>query len=157
MSEGVDRLREWCEGADLPCRDDDGALLVLLAPDDADEVRLELDDEDGRLRILDAVALTPADLPADRLAEVVEDVVLSRSSLIDARVGGDGQSAEVVLVVHAEGLNRHTFLEAVFELQKVRLLLHRDVSAAVAAERTLASLAAMATEARAGERAAVSA
>ena len=48
----------------------------------------------------------------------------------------------MILVIHAEGLNRHTFLEAVFELQKVRLLLHREVGAARAAVRTVAALAA---------------
>ncbi len=157
MSEGVERLCVWCEDAELPCREDGGALHVLLDADDSGEVRLLLDPEDGRLRIFDAVPLSTADLSADRLVEVVEDVVLSRSSLIDARVGADGQGAEVVLVIHAEGLNQHTFLEAVFEIQKVRLLLHREVGAALAAERTLAALASMASQAWAHERSAVSA
>jgi hypothetical protein len=146
MSEGMDRVREWCEAADLPCQDDDGTLLVRLDPDDVTDVHVELDDEDA-LRFHDTVPLAVDDLPADRLAEVVEDVVLSRSSLVDARPVADHTGAEVVLVVHAEGLNRHTFLEAVFELQKVRLLLHREVAAAIAAERTVATLAAMADQA----------
>ena len=61
------------------------------------------------------------------------------------------------LVIHAEGLNRHTFLEAVFEVQKVRLLLHREVAAAIAAERTVATLAAMADQAWAAQPASASA
>ena len=153
MSEGVDHVREWCEQGDLPWRDDDGALFVRLDADDSTEVRVDGDDD--AIRLHDVVPLTPGDLPAARLAEVVEEIVLGRSSLVDARVGEDGETAEVVLVIHAEGLNRHTFLEAVYELQKVRLLLHREVSAAVAAEQTVATLTAMADRAWSGEPAAV--
>lgn len=156
MRDGVDRVREWCEGAELPSEDDDGALLVRLDPEDVTDVRLELDD-DGALRLHDSVPLVAGDLPADRLADVIEDVVLGRSSLIDARATADAQGAEVVLVIHAEGLNRHTFLEAVFEVQKVRLLLHREVAAAIAAERTVATLAAMADQAWAAQPASASA
>ena len=155
MSEPVDRVREWCEAADLACREEDGQHFVRLDPADATEVRLELTGEDEPLRIHDVVPLTPGDLPAARVAEVVEEVVLSRSSLIDARPAADGQAAEVVLVIHADGLNRHSFLEAAFEIQKVRLLLHREVSAAVTAEQTVATLTAMADRAWAGEPAAV--
>jgi hypothetical protein len=155
MSGGVDRVRDWCDTADLAWREDDGELFVRLDADDATEVRLELDGDDHPLRIHDVVPLTPGALPAVRVAEVVEEVVLSRSSLIDARLGADGEAAEVVLMIHAEGLNRHTFLEAVFEIQKVRLLLHREVSAAVAAEQTVATLTAMADRAWAGAPASV--
>ena len=84
------------------------------------------------------------DLPPSRLAEVIEDVVLSRSSLVDARPTPEGRGAEVVVVVHREGLNRHTFVEAVFEVQKIRLLLSREVGAAVAAEHTLTTLGTLA-------------
>jgi hypothetical protein len=150
MSEGVERVREWCEAADLPWRDDDGALQVRLDADDVTEVRIELDGEDGPLRLHDRVRLVAGELAADRLAEVVEDVVLSRSSLVDARATTEGE-AEVVLVVHRDGLSRHTFLQGIYEVQKVRLLLHREVAAAVAAERTVATLAALADQAWAAE------
>ena len=150
MSDGVDDLLEWCERAELEVRDEDGELHLRLDAEDADEVRLDRPDDDGGpLRFHDTVRLAPSDLPEDRLADVVEDIVLSRSSLVDARVTPDGEAAEVVLVIHVEGLNRHTFLEAVFELQKVRLLLHREVAAAVAAEQTLAALAGLAEQAKA--------
>jgi hypothetical protein len=151
----VDRVRKWCEDAELACRDEDDGLRVRLSPDDVTEVRLELTGDDEPLRIHDVVPLTPGDLPTARVAEVVEEVVLRRSSLVDARLGADGQAAEVVLVIHADGLNRHSFLEAIFEIQKVRLLLHREVSAAVTAEQTVATLTAMADRAWSGEPAAV--
>jgi hypothetical protein len=140
MSEGVERVLDWCDDGDLAWRAREGTVYLRLDPDDADEVRVEQPDEAGPLRLHDEVALDVGDLPEGRLAEVVEDVVLGRSSLVDARPTADGTGAEVVLVIHADGLNQHTFLEAVYELQKVRLLLHREVSAARAAERTVAAL-----------------
>ena len=155
MSDVVDQVREWCEDADVAWRDEDDELFVRLHEGDDDEVRLAVDG-DGALRLHDRVPLAPGDLPTARLADVVEDVVLGRSSLVDARVV-EGRAAEVVLVIHAEGLNRHTFLQAVYELQKVRLLLLREVAAAVAAEQTMAALALMADEAWARQDQAVGA
>jgi hypothetical protein len=143
MSGGVDRLLDWCDDADLTWRALDGTVYVRLDPEDRLEVRLEQHAEDEPLRLHDRVDLSSADLPARRLAEVIEDVVLGRSSLVDARPTEDGRGAEVVALIHAEGLNRHTFLEAIFELQKLRLLLHREVGAAVAAEQTVATLTAL--------------
>lgn len=142
MSEGVEQLLDWCDEADLAWRAREGTVFVRLDPDDPVEVRVEQPDDEA-LRLHDEVDLAAADLPPDRLAEVVEDVVLGRSSLVDARPNEAGTGAEVVLVIHPEGLNKHTFLEAVFELQKVRLLLHREVGAARAAEQTVAALAAL--------------
>ena len=145
MSGEVDQLLDWCDDADLVWRMKGGTVFVRLDPEDPVEVRCDRED-DGPLRLHDEVLLPASELGLDRLAEVIEDVVLGRSSLVDARARGDGSGAEVVLVIHAEGLNRHTFLEAVFELQKVRLLLHRELDAAVAAERTVAALRALAGE-----------
>ena len=141
MSEGVDAVLDWCDDADLSWRALEGTVYLRLDPDHRDEVRVEQADGEP-MRLHDVVALDAGELAVDRLAEVVEDVVLGRSSLVDARLTGEGATAEVVLVIHPEGLNRHTFLEAVFELQKVRLLLHREVGAARAAARTVAALAA---------------
>jgi len=143
MSEGVDRLLDWCDEADLTWRALDGTVYVRLEPEDRLEVRLEQPADDAPLRLHDVVDLQVEGLPADCLAAVVEDVVLGRSSLVDARPTAAGTGAEVVVVIHAEGLNQHTFLEAVFELQKVRLLLHREVRAAIAADQTVATLAAL--------------
>ena len=142
MSEGVEDVLDWCDDADLTWRALEGTVYLKLDPDDTTEVRVEPGDDEP-MRLHDEVLLDAADLPADRLAEVVEDVVLGRSSLVDARLAGEGTTAEVVLVIHPEGLNKHTFLEAVFELQKVRLLLHREVGAARAAAQTVAALAAV--------------
>jgi hypothetical protein len=145
MSEGVEDVLDWCDDADLSWRALDGTVYLRLDPDDDREVRVEQADDEP-MRLHDEVVLDAGDLSADRLAEVVEDVVLGRSSLVDARLTGEGTTTEVVLVIHPEGLNKHTFLEAVFELQKVRLLLHREVGAARAADRTVAALAAVVGE-----------
>jgi len=139
MSQGVEQLLDWCDDADLTWRALKGTIYLRLDPDDPSEVRVE---QTESVRLHDEVVLDVGSLPADRLAEAVEDVVLGRSSLVDARLTGEGTAAEVVVVIHEDGLSKHTFLEAVFELQKVRLLLHREVRAARAAEQTLAALAA---------------
>ena len=145
MTGSVEEIRAWCAASALPCRDgEDGALLVRLQPEDRNEVRIEPPGDEEPLRLTDHIALEAHDLGPARLAEVVEGVVLSRSSLVDARPTSDGQGAEVVVVVHADGLNRHTFVEAAFEIEKIRLLLQREVTGAVAAERTLGALDALA-------------
>jgi len=145
MTGSVEEIRAWCAASALPCRDgEDGALLVRLRPEDRNEVRIDPPRDEEPLRLTDRIALETHDLGPTRLAEVVEGVVLSRSSLVDARPTTDGQGAEVVVVVHAEGLNRHTFVEAAFEIEKIRLLLQREVTGAVAAERTLGALDALA-------------
>lgn len=145
MTGSVDEIRAWCVASDLPCRDgEDGTLLVRLQPEDHHEVRVAPPRGGDPLRLTDRVDLEAHDLGSARLAEVVEGVVLSRSSLVDARPTPDGREAEVVVVVHAEGLNRHTFVEAAFEIEKIRLLLQRDVAGALAAERTLGALDALA-------------
>jgi hypothetical protein len=141
MSEGVEDVLDWCDDAELTWRAKDGTTYLRLDPEDRDEVRVEHDDGEA-MCLYDLVALDAGDLSADHLAEVIEDVVLSRSSLVDARLAEDA-SAEVVVVIHPEGLNRHTFLESVYELQKVRLLLRREVGAARAAAQTMAALAAV--------------
>ncbi len=141
MTEGVEEIRTWCAASGLTCRDgEDGVLLARLQPDDRTEVRIESPQGTEPLRLSDRVALPSDELGPDRVAEVVEGVVLSRSSLVDARPTPDGRGADVVVIVHAEGLNRHTFAEAVFEIEKLRLLLAREVRGAVAAERTLVAL-----------------
>jgi hypothetical protein len=145
MSEGVEDVLDWCDDADLTWRALEGTVYLRLDAEDRDEVRVEQPDGEP-MRLHDQVELDADDLSADRLAEVVEDVVLGRSSLVDARLTGEGTTAEVIVVIHPEGLNRHTFLEAVFELQKVRLLLHREVGAARAAAQTVAALAAVVGE-----------
>jgi len=150
MTGDVEEIRAWCAAAALSCRDDDGALLARLQPEDVAEVRIEPPRGDEPLRLSDRVVLQAHDLGPDRLAEVVEGVVLSRSSLVDARPTPDGQGVELVVIVHAEGLNRHTFAEAVFEVEKLRLLFAREVRAAAAAERTLVALEALAGDVWAG-------
>lgn len=144
MSGDMEEIRTWCAASALPCREGDGALFVRLQPEDPQEIGIEPPRGDDPLRLNDRVPLATHDLGPDRLAEVVERVVLGRSSLVDARPTPDGRGVEVVVIVHADGLNRHTFAEAVFEVEKLRLLLAREVRAADAAERTLVALEALA-------------
>lgn len=147
MEVGLEELSAWCVAVDLPCRPGpDGDLQVRLAPGDASVVRIVPASGEDPLAIHDTVPLDAADLAPGRLAEVVEQVVLARSSLVDARPLPGDDAAEVVVVVHADGLSRHTFVEAVFEVQKIRLLLRREVAAATAADRTVAALEALAAE-----------
>lgn len=154
MPDLLDRLRRWCDESGFTWEDGDGsvALRIALEAEAGLAVDLELPDGTKPMRLNACVALpAAAELPADRLAEVVEDVVLGRSSLIDARPTEDGAGAEIVVVVYPDGVTRHNVLAALFEIQKVRLLLIREVDAAVAAERTVASLEALASEAWAAQ------
>ncbi len=154
MPELIDRLRRWCDESGFTCMDGDGptSLRIGLDAEAGLAVDLELPDGVQPMRLNDRVPLpAAAELTGDRLAEVVEDVVLGRSALVDARPTDDGTGAEIVVVVYPDGVTRNNVLAALFEIQKVRLLLIREVDAAVAAERTVASLEALASEAWAAE------
>ncbi len=148
MTRDMEEIPVWCEQAGLTCRDGgDGTFSVRLQPEDPDDVRVRPPLGPDPLRLTDRVTLEDHDLSPARLAEVVESVVLGRSSLVDARPARDGRDVEVVVIVHPEGLNRHTFVEATFEIEKIRLLLAREVAVAIAAEHTLAALETMAHQA----------
>ena len=85
------RCVDWCEDADLTCRDDDGDRSASAwTPTTAPRSASSCPTDDEPLRSTTASPPMSDDLPADRLAEVVEDVVLGRSSLVDARPTTDG-------------------------------------------------------------------
>ena len=71
--------------------------------------------------------------------EAVEAVILGRSAMIDGRVTGS-DLVETVVAVYPEGLNRHTFMTAVFEIQKVRTLVAREADRLAADAATVAEL-----------------
>lgn len=142
-------LRRWCEDAGFACRDgeSDDVLHVRYAADEAGEVTWTLPDDDaGPLRLTDEVTLPRgASLPRRRLEDVVEGVVLGRSAMVDARVDRAGERVEVVVLVHLDAAGPHHVLAALYEAEKVGLLLVRAVDAAVAAEEAVASLEALAS------------
>jgi hypothetical protein len=149
MTELIAEIRMWCTASGFSC--DEGSepatLQVGLDAEDGVDVRVELPVGDHPLRLNDRIELpAAAGLPTDRFAEVVEDVVLGRSSLVDARPAARGLAVEIVVVVYPDAVTRHNVLAALFEIQKIRLVLRREVEAAVAAERTVASLEALAGE-----------
>ncbi|OWY59458.1 hypothetical protein B7486_74460, partial [cyanobacterium TDX16] len=73
-------------------------------------------------------------------AEIVEAAVLGRSALADARPRSDGSGVEMIAVIYPDGLTRHTFMTAIYECQKLRQIITRDVDAALVSESALASL-----------------
>jgi hypothetical protein len=79
-------------------------------------------------------------LPAGRVGEIVESAVLDRSALADARPRTDGSGVEMIAVIYPDGLTRHTFMTAIYECQKLRQIITRDVEAALVSESALASL-----------------
>jgi hypothetical protein len=83
---------------------------------------------------------TTAGLPAGRVGEIVEAAVLGRSALADARPRSDGAGVEMIAVIYPDGLTRHTFMTAIYECQKLRQIITRDVEAALVSESALASL-----------------
>src|SRR5262245_5975605 len=133
-------VESWCESLGVTCKDGSDGTLWLDA-EDRHSIELVLPDDDHPVRLEDCVSFAAITaLRPERLAEVVDDVALSRPGLVDARPSTDGDGIDVVVLVYEEGLNRHTFAEAVYELQKVGHLLRRQIEAAVAAEETLAAL-----------------
>jgi hypothetical protein len=147
MTEWRADIEGWCRDLGFRCRvGGDLNLHVQLDDQVDDEVSVVLPEDGAPLRLEDRVLVAAAaDLRPARLADVVEDVALARPGLVDARPGPDGAAIDVVILLYSEGLNRHTFAEATFELQKVRHQLRRQIEAAVAAEETVRALEALAT------------
>jgi hypothetical protein len=90
------------------------------------------------LRILDQVFLDQ-EVIAGLDDDLVESVVLARSSMIDARIVPPA-AVEIVVAVYPHGLSRHTFMTAVFEVQKVRDLVRREAWRGAADAATVAEL-----------------
>lgn len=144
----IDQVQRWGALAGLP------ATVVEQGP--PFRVRFKLEDirppmvvevhgpagADDPYRFHSGFDLPPsaAGLPATRLDEIVEAAVLGRSALVDARPRADRAGVELIAVVYADGLSRHTFMTAVYECQKVRQVVSREIEAALVTESTLESL-----------------
>lgn len=144
----IDQVQRWGALAGLP------ATVVEQGP--PLRVRFQLEDirppmvvevhgpagADDPYRFHSGFDLPPsaAGLPATRLDEIVEAAVLGRSALVDARPRADRGGVELIAVVYADGLSRHTFMTAVYECQKVRQVVSREIEAALVTESTLESL-----------------
>lgn len=101
----------------------------------------------------DLPAGAASSLPGERIAEIVEAAVLQRSALADARPRPDGGGIEMIAVIYADEppagggagtFSRHTFMTAIYECQKLRQIITRDLESAAVAEAALANLLALA-------------
>jgi hypothetical protein len=91
-------------------------------------------------------------LPGARIAEIVEAAVLQRSALADARRRPDGSGVEMIAVIYPDApppgggagtFSRHTFMTAIYECQKLRQIITRDIESAAVSEAALANLLAL--------------
>ncbi len=139
-------LAAWCAPSRIAVDVAERRLRFRLDPDSAAFIAADVPVGDAPLRLEGRVRVDAGGLDRLRRDEVVEDVVLTRAGLVDARATADGEAVEIVVVVYPEGLNRHTLLESLFEVQKVGLLVQRELSAAVAAEAAVAALAEVVAE-----------
>ena len=133
------RIDEWCRLAALPASEMGPGRLTVVLDDAADlEVEVEVGEGAEPIRIHDQFSVPASD--ADGLTkDVVESIVLSRSSMIDARVvPPDG--VQTVVAIYPDGLTRHSFMTAVFESQKLRDLVRQRVAARAADAVTVAEL-----------------
>jgi hypothetical protein len=149
----IDQIQRWSSLAGLP------ATVADAGP--PFRVRLSLEDirppmvvevqgpagPDDPYRFhsgFDLPAASISGLQAQRVSEIVEAAVLGRSALADARHRNDGTGVEMIAVIYPDGLTRHTFMTAIYECQKLRQIITRDVEAALVAESALSSLLALA-------------
>jgi len=148
----IDQLLHWSRLA--------GLTATVAEPGPPVRLQLQLEDirpamtvdvhgptgPDDPYRLHSGFTLPPAaaQLPAERVHEIVEAAVLPRSALADARRRPDGSGVELIAVIYADGLSRHTFMTAIYECQKLRQIITRDVESAATSEAALSSLVALA-------------
>jgi hypothetical protein len=122
-----ERVLQWCAQAGLPAdRTGSDRLTVTLDGEVGLTVAIEPGQGDEPLRIHDRLTVAAVDRPG-LTADVVEAVVLGRSAMIDGRIAGP-DTVETVVAVYPDGLDRHSFMTALFEVQKVRALIRRAVA-----------------------------
>lgn len=135
----AERVGRWCALGSFAVEARPGDRLGVGLDEQVDlEVEIDLGHGDEPLRVRDRFDVPAADLPG-LAPEVVESVVLGRSSMIDGRIAGPG-TVETVVAVYPEGLDRHTFMTALFEIQKVRALVREAVATRAADAVTIAEL-----------------
>jgi hypothetical protein len=138
-SRRAEALAEWCAlaGFDVdPSSEDQWRVVVDRAAALSFTVAVGVGNEP--LRILDQVVLDPDVIPGLD-DDLVESVVLARSSMIDARIAPPA-TVEIAVAVYPDGLSRHTFMTAVFEVQKVRDLVRQEARRRAADAATVAEL-----------------
>ena len=148
----LDQLQEWSRLAEFPFEvneadtpfrmtvtldDPDGALAIeLCGPDRENEplrvrYQFEVPTAGGR-------ALSP-----ERTVAILEATVVQRSFMVDARLVGPS-TVEMVVVLYPDGVTRHYFMTSMFECQKLRQIVCREVESALVSESAIASLTALA-------------
>ena len=138
------QLLVWCRAEGLPgdpSHAGDGTpegLVVALEPDHGLDVRIDLGDGERPLRFRqrftvwgddEAAEFDRSGLDQQALTTLVDDGVRRRSSLIDATVDEHG-TADIAVSVYPDGLNRHSFMTAIYECLKLRESIRADVRAA---------------------------
>ncbi|MEL7208158.1 MAG: hypothetical protein AAGK32_08010 [Actinomycetota bacterium] len=136
-AERLDAVTDWAELGGFPVRErSDTGLLVDLDRAGSLTISVDVGEDTEPIRLHDRFSVEGGAGLSD---EVVEQTVLGRSSMIDARtVGSDG--VETVVAVYPDGLDRHRFMTALFELQKVRDLIRRECAVRAVDEATVAEL-----------------
>jgi hypothetical protein len=152
VSSLIDVLQRWCALAGFRCEvvqptvpfrlvvsiEDDGGLLDITVDGPASA------DDPLRLRYGFDVATGPAGpMPEDRMVRLLDAAVMQRSAMVDARPAGPGE-VEMVVALYPDGVTRHGFMIGVFECQKLRQIVRREVEGVLAGEAAVASLTALA-------------
>ena len=148
----LDELQRWCGLAGFGCSltaTGPPFRLVVTLQDDGGVLPVAVDgpssrDDPIRLRYrFDVPTSKGAPMPADRLVRLLEAAIMQRSAMLDARLSGPSE-VEMVVALYPDGVTRHSFMIAVFECQKLRQIVRREVEAALVSESAVAALAALA-------------
>lgn len=148
----LDELKRWCALGGFGCQvahEGPPFRLTISLRDDGGVLPITIDGPSGpddpvRLRYLfDVPTASGAPMPADRLVRLLEAAIMQRSAMLDARLAGPAE-VEMVVALYPDGVTRHGFMIAVFECQKLRQIVRREVEAALVSESAIASLTALA-------------
>ena len=152
MNSMLEGLQRWCALGGFGCSvtqvgppfkltmslQDDGGLLAITVdgpsgPDEPVRLRYRFD-----LPTAGGTAMAP-----ERLARLLEAAIMQRSAMVDARLAAPNE-VDMVVALYPDGVTRHGFMIAVFECQKLRLIVRREVEAALVGESAIVSLMALA-------------
>ncbi|GAA1469153.1 sensor histidine kinase [Microbacterium thalassium] len=128
VSDEARRLRRLSDDLSALSRAEEGRLVLASAPADlrsvvsgaAERLRSQADDAGIRLTVSAGEQAVPVDVDADRIAEVVTNLVgnamraTARGGAIDVRVGAESEGAVVAVADTGEGIAPED-LERVFE------------------------------------------
>lgn len=139
----TDSIKRWCEQESLAItveRDDETGFAGDVSLPDAPALSVRVRASAGeptRVSLSHAFELPiPAEIAADaeaaiRIADLVERVAASRSSLLECRhaVHAGKATIEVVVTLHEDGMTKQGFLTALEEISKVRRILEWELDA----------------------------